>query len=63
LSPSRATARANDPRRTEPRREFDSEEALQAGNAILDQMNPPDDMSVRRLSVEVFEVLVQQLAP
>ena len=41
---------------------FDSEEALQAGNAILEQMNPPDDLAVRRISVDLFEVLVQQQA-
>jgi hypothetical protein len=42
---------------------FDSEEALEAGNAILDTMNPPDDLTLRRLNVEMFEVLVQQLTP
>jgi hypothetical protein len=41
---------------------FDTEEALQAGNAILDQMNPPDDLTVRRTNVDLFEVLVQQQA-
>ena len=41
---------------------FDSEEALQAGNAILEQMNPPDDLAVRRVNVDLFEVLVQQQA-
>ena len=38
---------------------FDTEEALQAGNAILDSMNPPEDLSISRLSVDMFEALVQ----
>ena len=38
---------------------FDTEEALQAGNAILETMSPPDDLTLRRTSVELFEVLVQ----
>lgn len=38
---------------------FDTEEALQAGNAVLDSMNPPEDLNVSRTSVEMFEVLVQ----
>lgn len=38
---------------------FDTEEALQAGNAILDSMNPPEDLSVSRISVDIFEILVQ----
>jgi hypothetical protein len=38
---------------------FDTEEALQAGSAILDSINPPEDLSISRTGVEMFEVLVQ----
>jgi hypothetical protein len=42
---------------------FDSEEDLRKGSEKLDAMNPPEDLNVRRLSVDTFEVLLQSQAP
>jgi len=42
---------------------FATEEDLRKGSAALNEMNPPEDLSVRRTNVETFEVLVQQQAP
>jgi hypothetical protein len=42
---------------------FDSEENLRAGSATLDAMEPPEGATVRRLSVEKFEVLLEREAP
>ena len=39
---------------------FATEEDLRQGSAALDAMSPADELSVRRTSVETFEVLVQQ---
>jgi hypothetical protein len=42
---------------------FGSEEDLKAGSKVLDAMNPPDDSSMRRLSVEAYEVVLERQAP
>jgi hypothetical protein len=42
---------------------FDSEENLRTGSATLDALEPPEGASVRRLSVEKFEVLLERQAP
>ena len=42
---------------------FDSEENLRAGNATLDAMEPPSGSSVRRISVEQYEVVLERRAP
>jgi hypothetical protein len=42
---------------------FDSEENLRTGSTTLDTMEPPADVSVRRISVETFEVLLERQAP
>jgi hypothetical protein len=42
---------------------FDSEENLRTGSATLDGMEPPEGATVRRLSVEKFEVLLERHAP
>jgi acylphosphatase len=41
---------------------FDSEENLRTGSATLDGMEPPADASVRRISVEKYEVLLERQA-
>ncbi len=42
---------------------FGSEEDLKAGSKVLDAMNPPDDSSMRRVSVEAYEVVLERQAP
>jgi hypothetical protein len=42
---------------------FGSEEELQAGAAVFEAMNPPDDGSLRRVSVDVYEVVLERDAP
>jgi hypothetical protein len=42
---------------------FGSEEDLRKGSEILDAMSPPGDANMRRLSVESFEVLLEEHAP
>jgi hypothetical protein len=42
---------------------FDSEENLQTGSATLEGMEPPSGASVRRISVEKFEVVLERQAP
>jgi hypothetical protein len=42
---------------------FDSEENLRTGSATLDQMEPPADAQMRRISVETFEILLERQAP
>jgi hypothetical protein len=39
---------------------FDSEEDLRQGSATLDAMSPPEVGSRRRVSVEAFEVVLEQ---
>ena len=39
---------------------FDSEEDLRQGSATLDSMSPPEVGSRRRVSVESFEVMLEQ---
>jgi hypothetical protein len=39
---------------------FDSEEDLRQGSATLDSMSPPEVGNRRRLSVESFEVVLEQ---
>ena len=41
---------------------FDSEENLRKGSATLDSMEPPTDATVRRVSVEKFEVVLERAA-
>jgi hypothetical protein len=41
---------------------FGSEEDLRTGSAALDAMSPPEDINVRRVSVEQFEVLLEREA-
>ena len=41
---------------------FDSEGNLRTGSETLDGMEPPDDASMRRISVEKFEVLLERHA-
>ncbi|MDX6569909.1 MAG: hypothetical protein QOH15_2487 [Gaiellales bacterium] len=42
---------------------FDSEEDLRKGSATLDAMSPPEVGTRRRVSVEAFEVVLEQEAP
>jgi len=42
---------------------FDSKENLETGSATLDGMEPPPEASMRRTSVEKFEVLLERQAP
>jgi len=42
---------------------FDSEENLRTGSETLDAMEPPSGASVRRTSVEKFEVVLERQAP
>src|SRR3954470_11872043 len=42
---------------------FDSEENLRTGSATLDEMQPPADVRMRRISVEKLEVLLERQAP
>lgn len=42
---------------------FDSEEDLRKGSATMDAMSPPEDASMRRTSVETFEIVLQKKAP
>jgi len=42
---------------------FGSEEDLRTGSAALDEMSPPPDAAVRRVSVESFEVVLDRQAP
>jgi hypothetical protein len=39
---------------------FDSEEDLRKGSATLDSMNPPEVGNRRRVSVESYEVVLEQ---
>jgi hypothetical protein len=41
---------------------FDSEENLRAGSATLEEMEPPPDVTIRRTSVETFEVVLERAA-
>ena len=41
---------------------FDSEEDLKTGSAVLDGMSPPDVGNRRRISVEAYEVVLEQEA-
>ena len=41
---------------------FHSEENLRTGSATLDAMEPPPDASVRRISVEKYEVVLEREA-
>jgi hypothetical protein len=41
---------------------FDSEEDLRTGSATLDAMSPPEVGTRRRVSVESFEVMLEQEA-
>jgi hypothetical protein len=42
---------------------FGSEEDLRKGSETLDAMSPPEDASMRRVSVETFEIVLQKKAP
>ncbi len=42
---------------------FDSEEDLRKGSATLDAMNPPEVGNRRRVSVDAYEVVLEQEAP
>ena len=42
---------------------FASEEDLRTGSATLDAMNPPEVGSRRRVSVDEYEVVLEQEAP
>jgi hypothetical protein len=42
---------------------FGSEDDLRTGSATMDAMNPPDDASVRRISVEEYEIVLEKAAP
>jgi hypothetical protein len=42
---------------------FGSEEDLRKGGETLDAMSPPEDASMRRTSVETFEIVLQKKAP
>jgi hypothetical protein len=42
---------------------FGSEEDLRKGSETLDAMSPPEGASMRRLSVETFEIVLQKTAP
>ena len=42
---------------------FDSEENLRKGAAVLEGMSPPDAGSMRRVSVDAYEVVLERDAP
>jgi hypothetical protein len=42
---------------------FGSEEDLRQGSATLDSMSPPADASMRRVSVEAYEIVLERQAP
>jgi hypothetical protein len=42
---------------------FGSEEDLRTGSKALDAMNPPDDATMRRISVETFELVLNRDTP
>jgi hypothetical protein len=42
---------------------FGSEEDLQKGAAAFEAMSPPDTGTIRRVSVDAYEVLLDRLAP
>jgi hypothetical protein len=42
---------------------FGSQADLETGSATLDAMSPPDDASMRRTSVDTFEVVLERDAP
>jgi len=42
---------------------FDSEEDLKTGSATLDAMNPPEVGRRRRISVDEYEVVLEQETP
>jgi hypothetical protein len=41
---------------------FDSKEDLEKGSATLDAMNPPSTGTMRRVSVDVYEVVLEKEA-
>jgi hypothetical protein len=41
---------------------FDSEEKLRIGSEALEGMSPPDDASMRRISVEKLEIMLERHA-
>jgi len=41
---------------------FDSLEDLEKGAAALEDMSPPNDVNMRRVSVDVFEVVLERSA-
>ena len=42
---------------------FGSKEDLEKGTAALEAMSPPDAGSIRRVSVDVYEVALERTAP
>jgi hypothetical protein len=42
---------------------FASEEDLQKGAAVFEAMSPPEGGSIRRVSVDVYEVVIDRKAP
>jgi hypothetical protein len=42
---------------------FDSEENLRKGNETLEAMSPPTGRTMRRISVESYEVVLEREAP
>jgi hypothetical protein len=42
---------------------FGSKEELETGAAVFEAMSPPDDGSIRRVSVDVYEVALERDAP
>jgi hypothetical protein len=39
---------------------FGSEDALRKGAEVFEAMSPPDDGSIKRLSVDVYEVVLER---
>ena len=39
---------------------FGSEDDLRKGSEVLDAMSPPEDLNMRRVSVEEFEVVLER---
>ena len=42
---------------------FGSEEDLRKGSEVLEKMSPPDTGSIRRVAVDIYEVLLDRQAP
>jgi hypothetical protein len=42
---------------------FGSEDDLRKGSETLDAMNPPEDLNIRRVAVEKFQVALTRKAP